>query len=61
MYLNDERCGEFGVIHPSVLKAFDIIYPVAAMELDLELFCHDQMLQKLPTHFILPTGADVRT
>ena len=61
MFLNDQPCGEFGIIHPIVLKAFDIIYPVTALELSIELFCRDQMQQKLPTHFVMPAGADVRT
>jgi len=29
--------GVLGVIHPDVLKSFDIPFPCAAMELDLEV------------------------
>ena len=31
------RLGTFGILHPNVLKNFDIQYPSSAMELDLEL------------------------
>lgn len=31
------RLGTFGILHPSVLKNFDISYPSSVMELDLEL------------------------
>ena len=31
------RLGTFGILHPSVLKNFDILYPSSVMELDLEL------------------------
>jgi phenylalanyl-tRNA synthetase beta chain len=31
------RLGTFGILHPSVLKNFDIQYPSSVMELDLEL------------------------
>jgi len=30
------RIGEFGVVHPEVLHAFDIPYPVSAVEIDIE-------------------------
>jgi phenylalanyl-tRNA synthetase beta chain len=31
------RCiGTFGILHPQVLSAFDILYPASSMELDLE-------------------------
>eukprot|EP00891_Asterochloris_glomerata_P001424 jgi/Astpho2/1424/e_gw1.00025.19.1_t len=42
--------GKFGVIHPQVLKAFDIPFPVSALEINLEPFCYDQTFQVLPTH-----------
>mmetsp|Transcript_106401 Transcript_106401/g.297954 ORF Transcript_106401/g.297954 Transcript_106401/m.297954 type:complete len:643 (+) Transcript_106401:145-2073(+) len=31
------RMGTFGILHPNVLKNFDILYPSTVMELDLEL------------------------
>lgn len=31
------RLGTFGILHPNVLKNFDILYPSSVMELDLEL------------------------
>ena len=31
------RLGTFGILHPNVLKNFDINYPSSVMELDLEL------------------------
>ncbi|KDD71526.1 hypothetical protein H632_c4858p0, partial [Helicosporidium sp. ATCC 50920] len=37
-----EVVGEFGIVHPEVLAAFDICYPVSALELDLGPFCFDQ-------------------
>lgn len=33
-----ERIGEFGVLHPTVLEAFDIKYPVSALEINVEAF-----------------------
>ena len=30
------RIGTFGILHPEVLKAFDIMYPASCVELDLE-------------------------
>ena len=42
--------GKFGVIHPQVLKAFDIPFPVSALEINLEPFCYDQTFKVLPTH-----------
>ena len=34
--------GIFGVVHPEVLKAFDIVFPCSALELNVEPFCYDQ-------------------
>lgn len=56
-----QDCGSFGLVHPEVLKAFDISFPVAALELEVEPFCHDQTLAPLPTHFTFSSGADMRT
>lgn len=50
VYARGERVGEFGVVHPDVLAAFDIQYPVSALEIDLEPFCFDQFYAPLPTH-----------
>ncbi|EFN52909.1 hypothetical protein CHLNCDRAFT_36718 [Chlorella variabilis] len=52
VYFRGTRVGEFGIIHPDVLVAFDIINPVAAMELDLEPFCFDQLGRQLETQIL---------
>ena len=31
-----KKIGTFGVLHPEVLKAYDIAYPTSALEMDLE-------------------------
>ncbi|PSS03876.1 phenylalanyl-tRNA synthetase [Coniella lustricola] len=33
-----EQVGQFGILHPSVLEAFDIRYPVSALEFNMEAF-----------------------
>ncbi|KAF3770095.1 hypothetical protein M406DRAFT_284644 [Cryphonectria parasitica EP155] len=33
-----EQVGQFGILHPSVLEAFDIRYPVSALEVNMEAF-----------------------
>mmetsp|Transcript_25811 Transcript_25811/g.55292 ORF Transcript_25811/g.55292 Transcript_25811/m.55292 type:complete len:614 (-) Transcript_25811:278-2119(-) len=38
----NKEIGIFGVVHPEVLKAFDIVYPCSALELNIEPFCYDQ-------------------
>ncbi|GAB4814215.1 hypothetical protein N2152v2_001261 [Parachlorella kessleri] len=50
VYAKGQPVGEFGIIHPEVLQAFDIPNPVSALELNLEPFCFDQFFQPLPTH-----------
>lgn len=50
IYANGLKVGEFGVVHPEVLQAFDIIYPVSALEISLEQFVFDQNYNLLPTH-----------
>ena len=45
-----QHVGCFGIVHPGVLKKFDIPAPVSAIELDLEPFCYDQDNQVLVTH-----------
>ncbi|CAG9465528.1 unnamed protein product [Pedinophyceae sp. YPF-701] len=37
VHFNGRDMGEFGVIHPETLAAFDITVPVSALELDLEV------------------------
>lgn len=50
IYANGSKVGEFGVVHPEVLLAFDILYPVSAVEITLEPFVFDQNYNKLATH-----------
>lgn len=50
IYAGGSKVGEFGVVHPDVLQAFDIIYPVSALEITLEPFVFDQNYNKLQTH-----------
>lgn len=52
IYARGKRVGEFGVVHPEVLSAFDISYPVAALELNLESFCFDQFYRPMATHLL---------
>ncbi|ROW14338.1 hypothetical protein VPNG_03920 [Cytospora leucostoma] len=33
-----QQIGQFGILHPSVLEAFEIKYPVSALEFNLEVF-----------------------
>ena len=46
--------GCFGIVHPDVLKQFDIPAPTSVLELDLEPFCYDQDDQALATHLNMP-------
>jgi len=34
--------GAFGIVHPEALEAFEVAFPVSALELNLEPFCLDQ-------------------
>lgn len=34
----EQRVGEFGILHPTVLEKFDIRYPVSTLEINLEAF-----------------------
>ncbi|KAL6042202.1 phenylalanine--tRNA ligase [Balamuthia mandrillaris] len=36
--LNGKKVGVFGIVHPVVLKNFDLVYPCSALELELEPF-----------------------
>ena len=33
---NEKEIGVFGIVHPEVLKEFDIVNPVSVLELELE-------------------------
>ncbi len=50
VYARDAPIGQFGIIHPEVLTAFDIPFPVSALEINLEPFLFDQAYRPLPTH-----------
>jgi phenylalanyl-tRNA synthetase beta chain len=50
VYAMGKRIGELGVVHPEVLQAFDIQFPVSALEINLEPFVFDQNDNLLPTH-----------
>ncbi|PSC73331.1 putative phenylalanine-tRNA ligase beta subunit [Micractinium conductrix] len=52
VHFRGQRVGEFGIIHPDVLAAFDIVNPVAALELDVEPFCFDQHFKQLTTQIL---------
>ena len=39
---NGARVGVFGVVHPDVLAAFEVVNPVSALEINIEPFCFDQ-------------------
>ncbi len=43
-----------------VLAAFDIPYPVSALELNMEPFVFDQFYKPLPTHMQKPTAPSCR-
>jgi phenylalanyl-tRNA synthetase beta chain len=49
VYARGARVGSLGIVHPEVLAAFDVAFPVAALELDLEPFVFDQAYSPLPT------------
>ncbi|EQL00564.1 hypothetical protein G6O67_002286 [Ophiocordyceps sinensis] len=34
----EQRIGEFGILHPTILDKFDLRYPVSALEINLEVF-----------------------
>ncbi|UKZ69062.1 uncharacterized protein TrAtP1_010073 [Trichoderma atroviride] len=34
----EQRIGEFGILHPSVLEKFDLRFPVSTLEINLEVF-----------------------
>jgi hypothetical protein len=41
------QVGSFGIVHPEVLEAFEIPFPVSALELNLDPFCFDQFYKSL--------------
>ncbi len=38
IYVAGRKVGHFGIVHPRVLKAYDISFPCSALELNLEFF-----------------------
>ena len=42
MLYGGEVVGAFGIVHPEVLEAFEVAFPVSALEINLEPFCVDQ-------------------
>lgn len=40
--MGGKSIGGFGVIHPEVLANFGIVYPVSAVEINIEPCCFDQ-------------------
>ena len=54
IFSDNRRVGCFGVVHPDVLKHFDIHAPVSVLELDVEPFCYNQDNQALATHLNIP-------
>jgi phenylalanyl-tRNA synthetase beta subunit len=54
IYARGAEVGQFGIIHPEVLEAFDIPFPVSALELNLEPFLFDQFYNAIPTHLAMP-------
>jgi len=38
-----QKVGVLGILHPEVIKNFDLIYPASALELRLEPFLHNKM------------------
>jgi phenylalanyl-tRNA synthetase beta chain len=40
--LGDAVIGSVGIVHPEVLEAFEVAFPVSALELNLEPLCVDQ-------------------
>ena len=53
IYSNGKEVGVYGIIHPEVLSACDISYPVSALELNLEPFCFDQFYRAFETKLVL--------
>ena len=50
MLVGSECIGTFGIVHPLVLKAFDVVYPVSALEIRVEPFCVDQLGRSMLPH-----------
>lgn len=42
VHYGGQEVGVFGVVHPEVLEAFEVPYPVSALEVNIEPFCFDQ-------------------
>eukprot|EP00873_Tetraselmis_striata_P019778 jgi/Tetstr1/440042/TSEL_028401.t1 len=53
VYCNGAEIGVFGIIHPEVLQAYEITYPVSALELNIEGFCFDQFYRQFETRLVV--------
>uniref|UniRef100_A0A061S4X6 phenylalanine--tRNA ligase n=1 Tax=Tetraselmis sp. GSL018 TaxID=582737 RepID=A0A061S4X6_9CHLO len=53
IFVGDIEVGVFGIVHPEVLSAYELGYPVSALELDIEPFCFDQFYKKFDTKLVL--------
>jgi phenylalanyl-tRNA synthetase beta chain len=38
VYVQDRKIGVFGILHPNVLQAYSIPYPVSALHMEIEMF-----------------------
>lgn len=47
VFAGEQQVGVFGIVHPEVLSAFEIPYPVSALELNIEPFVFDQFYSSL--------------
>ncbi|GIL98739.1 hypothetical protein Vretimale_4107 [Volvox reticuliferus] len=47
IFSGDTQVGVFGIVHPEVLTAFEVPYPVSALELNLEPFVFNQFYESL--------------
>jgi phenylalanyl-tRNA synthetase beta chain len=48
IYWHGQKVGVFGVVHPLVLKQFDLSYPCSALELFIEPFLHHKLNPSAP-------------
>ncbi|KXZ43211.1 hypothetical protein GPECTOR_97g749 [Gonium pectorale] len=47
VFAGEAQVGVFGIVHPEVLTAFEVPYPVSALEINLEPFVFNQMYESL--------------
>lgn len=47
VYFCGREVGIFGIVHPEALANFDVAFPVACLELNIEPFCFDQLGRSL--------------